>query len=204
MILTHRYGAIVARMQRGLVGAPLKRRLNLIRLHPCRDAPQRTCSHATERLHESYASIVRNSPKAPTPTWQAYVLEARRLSGMSQQALADALDVNKSTVWRWENESRTPESLDLAVRVADVTRTPRDIAAAAAGFAMRDNTKKELDPRLIGLDPNDPVVRHIMALDVDEELRSYMLDRRRQILAMRREQDLQEVDIIVRRERGAA
>lgn len=191
-------------MQRGLVGAPLKRRLNLFRLHTCRDARGHTCSHATDGLHESYASVVRNAPKQPTPTWQAFVLEARRLSGMSQQALADALGVNKSTVWRWENESRAPESLDLAVRLADATRTPRDVAAAAAGFAMRDETEDDLDPRLVGLDPNDPVVRHIMALDIDEDMRGYMLDRRRQILDLRRQQDLAEVDILARRERGAA
>lgn len=123
---------------------------------------------------------------------------------MSQQALADALGVNKSTVWRWENESRAPESLDLAVRLADATRTPRDVAAAAAGFAMRDEAEDDLDPRLVGLDPNDPVVRHIMALEIDEDMRGYMLDRRRQILDLRRQQDLAEVDILARRERGAA
>lgn len=172
---------------------PLKRRMRLFELHACRGARGHTCSHATERLHEAYASDVRNSPKAPTPTWQAYVLEARRLSGLSQQALADVLGVNKSTVWRWENESRAPESLDLAVRVADATRTPRETAAAAGGFTMRDETDDTPDPRLVGLDSNDDVVRLIMSLDVDESLRSRMLNRRRQVLADRTRADLEEV-----------
>lgn len=136
---------------------------------------------------------MRNAPKAPTPTWQAYVLEARRLAGLSQQALADILNVNKSTVWRWENESRAPESLDLAIRVADATRTPRETAAAAGGFAMRDDDDAEPDPRLVGLDPNDDVVRLIMSLSVDEGLRSRMLNRRRQVLADRARADIEEV-----------
>ena len=191
-------------MQRGLVGAPLKRKLNLIKLHTCIDAGGHTCSHATVRLHGSYPEPMRNAPKTPTPTWRAFVLEARTLARMSQQALADALGVNKSTVWRWENENRAPESLELAIRLADATRSSREVAAAAAGFAMPDDSEEAPDPRLRGLDPKDPVVIHIVNLDIDEEMRRFMLDYHRQKLALRREQDILEVDIMARRERGAA
>jgi transcriptional regulator with XRE-family HTH domain len=143
-------------------------------------------------------------PKPKTPTWKAYVLEARRQARMSQQALADAIGANKSTVWRWENEDRAPESVEVAEKVADATNTPRATARAAGGFAASDD--EGTDPRLAGLDPDDPVVRHIMSLDVDEEMREMMLDRRRQILADRARQDIDEIEFWAnrgdRRERG--
>jgi transcriptional regulator with XRE-family HTH domain len=190
-------------MQRGLLGTRLIRRTKALNMHACTDARQQPCTHANNWLHPSYSLHVRNTPKAKTPSWRAFVLEARTLARMSQQALADAMGVNKSTVWRWENEDRGPESVEMALRVADATRSSRELAVAAAGFALPEEDD-ELDPRLRGLDPADPVVRHIMGLDIDEETRGYMLDRRREILALRREQDLRELDIIVRRERGAA
>lgn len=129
------------------------------------------------------------------------MIEARAAARLSQQALADALGVNKSTVWRWENEDRRPESIDLAIKVADVTRTSRSLAVAAAGLALPDD-EGDSDPRLAGLDPNDPIVAHILALDVDDEMRGFMLDRRRQQITEQRERDLREIEFWVNRERG--
>lgn len=190
-------------MQRDYGEARILRRRKRHGLHECKDARQHTCRDATSRLHSFYDLRMRNTPKPPTPTWKAYVLQSRASARLSQQALADALGVNKSTVWRWENEDRRPESIELAIRVADVTKTPRSIAVAASGLALAGD-EEDADPRLVGLDPNHPVVRKIMALDVSEEMRGYMLDRQRQIEELRRQQDLAELEIIANRQRGAA
>ena len=55
----------------------------------------------------------------------------RREQGLTQQALAEKLDVWPLTVWRWENGKRTPR-LDQAKRIAKTTGIPvGDIMAGA-------------------------------------------------------------------------
>jgi DNA-binding XRE family transcriptional regulator len=184
-------------MQRNLGVVRTLRRMKRIELHGCRDARQQTCTDADNRLHPFYSLHMRNAP-SPRTTWKAYVLDARRTARLSQQALADALGVNKTTVWRWENEDRRPESLELAIKVADVTNTAREVAVVAAGFAM---PQAEFDPRLAGLDPNDPIVRHIDGLNISEQRKQWMFDRRRKILEDRRRADLEEVQFLAEVER---
>lgn len=186
-------------MQRTLGEARLLRRTRWIELHACRDARQHACTDAAKRLHPFYSLHMRNAP-APRTTWKAFVLESRRAARLSQQALAEALGVNKTTVWRWENEDRRPETPELAIKVATVTRQQPDRALVAAGFAIQ--IEDDLDPRLVGLDPGDPVVQHILSAPVTERMRELMLDRRRQQIAHRDAQDIAELEFWVERQGG--
>lgn len=86
-------------------------------------------------------------------------------------------------------------TLDVARRIALAVNDKTENAVRAAG-ALLDAEDTEGDPRLRGLDQGDPVVQHILALDLgdDEEMRGFMLDRRRQQVAEQRERDLREIE----------
>ncbi len=135
--------------------------------------------------------------------WQALVKHVRDSTKLKTGVLSARAGVSPETWWRWENKGQRPKDADVVERFARAFGLEVDDAMWAAALLIDDQTP-EADPRLRGLDHQDPVVIHIMGLDIDEEMRGYMLDRRRQILALRREQDILEVDIIARRERGAA
>lgn len=135
----------------------------------------------------------------------ATLVRAGRLAArLSQLALAKAVGVSRETVSRWEFGRQKPENAEVVARLADALKEDLGRLMRAAGLAIEIEGAPEPDPRLRGLDPRDPVVLHIMALDIDEQMRGFMLDRRREILDLRRQQDLAEVDIIARRDRGAA
>lgn len=92
-------------------------------------------------------------------------------------------------------------SIDTVHLVADIVGDDRAVALrAAAGVLIGE--AEERDPRLKGLDPADPVVQKILALDIDDELREMMLDRRREILARRHEDDLKDIEFWANQNRG--
>lgn len=127
--------------------------------------------------------------------WATFVRRERRRAELTQQQLADAVGTSRETVIRWEKGIHKPENLETVLKVAAALRADRDLALAAADlYAGEPPPLPELDPRLEGLDPNDPLVVHIMELEVDEEMRGYMLDRRRQQIAEQRERDLRELE----------
>lgn len=141
--------------------------------------------------------------------WATLVKTGRIAVGMSQQALADAVGVSRSTVVRWERNIQKPENAEVVAKVAEVIRDDYDRLMRAAGLALAGRgTAPEPDPRLRGLDPDDRVVKRIMALDISEELRARALNRRRRILAEREQQDLDDLEFLVERDqdrgRGAA
>jgi transcriptional regulator with XRE-family HTH domain len=134
------------------------------------------------------------------------VRTARITARLSQRELAAAVDVSRETISRWEFGRQKPETAEPVAKLAAVLRLDFEQLMRAVGLAISNSGKPEPDPRLRGLDPNDPVVRHIMALDLgdDEEMRGMMLDRRRQQLAARNEQDIAEIEFWANRGRGAA
>lgn len=187
-------------MQRTLGVPRLLRRIRAIDAVRDEAARQQPCNHAANRLHPFYPLHMRNAPKPKVPTWAEYVLQARTNAKLSQRALAAKLGVDRVTVWRWENENRRPESAELAVKVADVTHTVRELALAAAGLGMPDDPADEHGLALRGLDPGDPVVQNILSLDISNEERDVMLKRRAEIVALRLAQDLRELELMARRD----
>lgn len=133
--------------------------------------------------------------------WATLVKTGRIAASMSQQALADAVGVSRSTVVRWERNTQKPENAEVVVKVAEVIRIDYEQLMRAAGMALKTDGAPEPDPRLRGLDPNDRVVLRIMAMDISEELRSRALNRHRRILAEREQQDLDDLEFLVERDR---
>lgn len=143
--------------------------------------------------------------------WATLVKTGRVAMGLSQQALADAVGVSRSTVVRWERNTQKPENAEVVANLAEVIREDYDRLMRAAGLALvgRDGAP-EPDPRLRGLDPNDRVVKRVMAIweagQISETLLARALNRRKRILAERETQDLEELELLAEaeRERGAA
>jgi DNA-binding XRE family transcriptional regulator len=103
---------------------------------------------------------------------------------MTQQQLADALGVTRETVGRWESGKLKPGNIDTALAAVKTLGADREVGLRLAGYAPTD-AEAVADPyayvREMGLDPNNRVVRRILALKVDEEFRMRMLRRERQL-----------------------
>jgi transcriptional regulator with XRE-family HTH domain len=159
-------------------------------IHPAQDASRVVYVVAMRHTKgDDFATLVRTG---------------RLASGLSQLALAKAVRVSRETVSRWEFGRQKPENAEVVARVAEALKEDLGRLMRAAGLALDVEGEPKPDPRLRGLDPKDPVVIHILSLDIGEEMRGFMLDRRREIVALRQQQDLAEVEILARRERGAA
>lgn len=142
-------------------------------------------------------------------TWATMVVDGRRRKQLTQQGLADLLGIDRTTVWRWERGGVKPDDPEMVRAVALALGENEDEAHQLAGLALPSSSRAEAetDPRLRGLDPADPVVRKIMALDVDEQMRGWMLDRHRQNLERDRQRYLEDLERdaeMLRRQRGAA
>lgn len=198
-------GCSVAYMQRGekVADKETRRAGWVLRRRNVAELPQPANTGLQARL--IYVVRMRNMPDAKRDDWATYVKRERKAAGMTQQQLADAVNVARETIWRWETGKQKPEVIDTVLAVADALGADRDQALMAADLHPGPAQEVPLpDPRLRGLDPDDPVVQHIMGLDVDEELRGMMLDRRRRILTQRNEQDIQEIDFWAKPRRNAA
>lgn len=135
--------------------------------------------------------------------WAALVAHVRQETGLKTGPLADMAGVSPETWWRWEKRGQKPKEADVVERFAKGFGLEADDAMWAAGLLIEDSAE-DADPRMNGLNPNDPVVAHIMRLEVDEEMRGFMLDRRREQIAQRNEQDLREIEFWANKGRGAA
>jgi len=144
-----------------------------------------------------YAVHVGNRSAAKSGSWATLVVEGRRRAGYTQEKLAALVGVDRTTVWRWEKQNRLPDTVELTLVVARVLGIDQDLALHAAGHVGPDAPEPEVDPRLKGLSPDDPVVRHILSAPVSERMRELMLDRRRQQLAHRDAQDIAELQFWV-------
>lgn len=164
---------------------------------------------AQDRSHLVYVVRMRNTDSGD---WATLVKAGRLAARLSQQALADAVGVSRSTVLRWEGGSQKPENAEVVAKLAEVIREDYNRLMRAAGLALEAEGAPEPDPRLRGLDPNDPVLRRILSGPWDDALKAQMLDRlrfrRAQDQAARIQRELEEVEqaeeIWQRRGEGAA
>lgn len=119
--------------------------------------------------------------------------------------LAEMAGISPSTISNWKTGKQRP-TLDKLTAIARVLGKPRREVWLQAGLVDANDVDgeepEEADPRLHGLDPNSPAVRHIMSLEheVDEETLGFMLDRQREIDTLRAQQDIAEIELIRRRE----
>lgn len=82
----------------------------------------------------SYGLRVRNTSEDPRSAWAAFARAAREQQRVSQSELARRLDVERSTIWRWETGKQRPESIDIVTKFAEVLNIELDEALAAAGL----------------------------------------------------------------------
>lgn len=139
---------------------------------------------------------MRNISEPASGTWATFAAEARRAAGMTQEDFGKAVGVDRTTVWRWEKKGVKPENVDIVLAVAAAGGMDRAAGMRAARLAVDDGPAPASDPRLTGLDPTDPVVRKILAYDVDDEMKMFMLKRHRENLARAREQSLADVEFL--------
>lgn len=117
--------------------------------------------------------------------------------------LAELAGLSPSTISYWKSGKQRP-TLDKLAAIAKVLGKHRRELWLEAGLVEAGDIEAdelvEVDPRLDGLDPTDPVVQHIMSAPVDEEFRSFALNRHRRMTALRRQQDIEELEMLWRRE----
>lgn len=76
---------------------------------------------------------MRNVPPAEGG-WASYVRAAREHAKLTRPALAVAMGVQRSTIYRWETTNTRPEQADVVARFARETGVNLDEALAAAGL----------------------------------------------------------------------
>lgn len=110
--------------------------------------------------------------------WASFVKEGRRELRLSQEKFGAEVGVNRSTVWRWENEGMKPENIDVAGAVAELFGVPVDVALKAAGLLVTGRTAPAAPPHPLvlkySMSSTDPIVRRILGADVDERTREDM------------------------------
>lgn len=135
--------------------------------------------------------------------WAALVKHVQAETRLRTGILASRAGVDGATWWRWEQGHQRPKHAHVVERFAEAFATDAGIepddAMWAAGMLLSDpNSPDEPDPRLEGLDENDEIVRHIMSLEgVDDDWRTFALNRYREIQAMHRKQVREALDLEV-------
>jgi transcriptional regulator with XRE-family HTH domain len=109
--------------------------------------------------------------------WAKYVRNAVMECQANVSLLRQRSGVSRSSIYRWLADDGTRVTIDSARKIARAIGDDPSNAIRAAG-ALLDRGNDGLG----GLDPNDPVVAHILNLEVDEEMREMMLDRYRENL----------------------
>lgn len=81
---------------------------------------------------------VRNTGSASRGDWATFAKAAREGAddgrGISQSELARRMEIDRVTLWRWENGKQKPENADVVARFARATGVQTDEALAAAGL----------------------------------------------------------------------
>lgn len=137
-------------------------------------------------------------------TWATLVRRNRERLQLTQQQLADTLHVTRETVGRWESGKLKPGNIDTALAVVKTLGVDREVGLRLAGYAPSDTEQHE-DPyayvREMGLDPNNRVVRVILAMNVSDEFRMRLLRRERQLQLRDEQARLDDLDFMMDQQR---
>jgi len=95
-------------------------------------------------------------------TWATFARVAREDLGLTRDELAAALNVERTTVWRWETGKTTPNDQELVLRFAAVAEVNPDEALAAAG--LKPGAVPPTEPtRESAMDPDVRTLLHMLA-----------------------------------------
>lgn len=130
--------------------------------------------------------------------WAKYLKGIQERPGWSVARLAREADIHRTTIFRWIAGDTENISTQRVIAIAKAVGDDPAIALRAAGEMLNG---ERVDPN--APDMRDPVVRRIMALDVDDEMREMMLERHRENLELQQRRWLEDLERDVRR-RGAA
>lgn len=150
--------------------------------------------------HNYRGHMPQRSTHPPRPTaWMKYLRGIQDRPGWSIARLARESKgaISRSALFEMMNGTTRRISVDVVRLIARIVGdNPDEVLKTVSGSVTG---LPEADPRLEGLDPNDDVVKNILSLDIDDEERDIMLNHRRKLVALRREQDLRELEMLVRR-----
>lgn len=108
-------------------------------------------------------------------SWASLVREAMTATRLDEYGLAEAIGTNRTTVWRWLQDRNKPANVPTVERFAEATGIDLNRALRAAGFAPRMAAPVERTPAVPpGFSASDPIVRRILAANVDEPTREAM------------------------------
>lgn len=97
------------------------------------DAPPHLDLPAVTPLFAPYDVRMRNASEV-RQSWASYITALRRTTGVSRAELARRLDVDPTTIWRWETAKQKPESTAIPEALAQLFRLDLDEVLSAAGF----------------------------------------------------------------------
>jgi transcriptional regulator with XRE-family HTH domain len=135
------------------------------------------------------------NPEIEYGDWKGYVELVRKTTGYKTGKLSQLAGVTGETWWRWENRGQKPKDIATVEKFANGFGLDVEEVQWAAGLAIADEGRSA-NPMLRGLDPTDPVVKKVLAFNVDDEMKMFMLKRHRDNLNRAREQSLIDVEFI--------
>lgn len=143
----------------------------------------------TGRSEVRYLSPMVGTPRTErgNSEWAKYVRNAVMVCQANVSLLRQRSGVSRSSIYRWLADDGTRVTIDSARKIARAIGDDPTNAIRAAG-ALLDRGEDGLG----GLDPNDPVVAHILGLDIDDDMRGMMLDRYRENLERDRQRYLEQ------------
>lgn len=113
---------------------------------------------------------MRNGPDRRRQTWAAYIKAIREATGLSRAEMARRLDVDPSTIWRWETGRQKPESPDIPQHVAELFALDLDEVLAAAGL------KPAVDPPTEPTREPDPEVEEIQRSGLPDRIKKELIE----------------------------
>lgn len=143
-------------------------------------------------LSVAYLVRVRNTPNQQRGAWATFAKAAREGSHMSQAELARRLDVERTTIWRWETGKQKPESADAVALFARVLGIDVDEALAAAG--LRPGTTAPAEPTR---EP-DEEMDLIYAAPVDDQTKKLMIERLFQLRERDKQRRMEDIEFLIR------
>lgn len=133
-------------------------------------------------------------------TWASIVAEGMAAGEFTDEGeLAAAIGTNRTTVWRWLHRGKRPANVPTIERFSTVTGIDLNRSLRAAGFAPQGAVAVSAPRVPPGFNASDPIVRKILAADVDEQTREEMFRHYRRRL----DEAKADIDWMTRHARGA-
>src|SRR5262245_24423 len=127
---------------------------------PRNEAGPQPSTPGRQTLGGPYGLRMRN---ASSGSWATLVRRMREATGMSGAELARRLDVDRATIWRWENGKQKPERADIVKAFADIFAIDMEDALRAAGLRPSGEPIERPQP------PMDPDVVKLLAILADPD-----------------------------------